>query len=55
MTSIARSYVGYVLKYVRDAVIAFFHSGYNKLLACDKAVQMCKFNDNCNKNELILY
>ena len=39
MTSIVRSYDGYVLKYVGDAVIAFFPSGYNKLLACDKAVQ----------------
>ena len=39
MTSIVRSYGGYVLKYVGDAVIAFFPSGYNKLLACDKAVQ----------------
>ena len=35
MTSIMRSYGGYVLKYVGDAVIAFFPSGYNKLLACD--------------------
>jgi class 3 adenylate cyclase len=35
-------YAGYVLKYVGDAVIAFFPSGYNKLLACDKAVQCAK-------------
>jgi adenylate cyclase len=39
MTSIVRSYGGFVLKYVGDAVIAFFPAGYNKLLACDKAVQ----------------
>ncbi|MFL6385254.1 MAG: adenylate/guanylate cyclase domain-containing protein [Nitrososphaeraceae archaeon] len=39
MTCIVRSYGGYVLKYVGDAIIAFFSSGYNKLLACDKAVQ----------------
>jgi len=39
MTSIVRTYGGYVLKYVGDAIIAFFPSGYNKLLACDKAVQ----------------
>ena len=48
-----RSYGGYVLKYVGDAIIAFFPASYNKLLACDKAVQcansMCKFNDKCNK------
>jgi class 3 adenylate cyclase len=39
MTNTVRSYGGYVLKYVGDATIAFFPSGYNKLLACDKAVQ----------------
>src|SRR5919199_3417350 len=39
MSSIVRNYSGYVLKYVGDAIIAFFPSGYNKLLACDKAVQ----------------
>jgi adenylate cyclase len=42
MTCIVRSYGGYVLKYVGDAIIAFFPSGYNKLLACDKAVQCGK-------------
>lgn len=30
---------GYVLKYVGDAVISFFPAIYNKLLACDRAVQ----------------
>jgi adenylate cyclase len=42
MTSTVRSYGGYVLKYVGDAIIAFFPSGYNKLLACDKIVQCAK-------------
>ncbi|MGB8134460.1 MAG: adenylate/guanylate cyclase domain-containing protein [Nitrososphaeraceae archaeon] len=42
MSSTVRSYGGYVLKYVGDAVIAFFPSGYNKLLACDKTVQCAK-------------
>ena len=42
MSSIVQSYAGYVLKYVGDAVIAFFPSGYNKLLACDKAVPCAK-------------
>jgi adenylate cyclase len=42
MTCIVRNYGGYVLKYVGDAVIVFFPSGYNKLLACDKAVQCAK-------------
>jgi adenylate cyclase len=39
MSSIVRNYSGYVLKYVGDAIIAFFPAGYNKLLACDKVVQ----------------
>ncbi|HYY49796.1 MAG TPA: hypothetical protein VE643_02905 [Nitrososphaeraceae archaeon] len=39
MSSIVRNYSGYVLKYVGDAIIAFFPSGHNKLLACDNAVQ----------------
>jgi class 3 adenylate cyclase len=42
MTSTVRNYGGYVLKYVGDAIIAFFPSGYNKLLACDKAVQCAR-------------
>ena len=42
MTSTVRSYGGFVLKYVGDAIIAFFPSGYNKLLACDKTVQCAK-------------
>jgi adenylate cyclase len=42
MSAIVQSYAGYVLKYVGDAVIAFFPSGYNKLLACDKAVRCAK-------------
>ena len=33
MSSIVRNYSGYVLKYVGDAIIAFFPSGYNKLLS----------------------
>ena len=39
MTSTVGGYGGYVLKYVGDAIIAFFPASYNKLLACDKAVQ----------------
>jgi adenylate cyclase len=42
MSCIVQSYRGYVLKYVGDAVIAFFPSGYNKFLACDNAVQCAK-------------
>ena len=39
MSSVVYHHEGYVLKYVGDAVIAFFPASYNKLLACDKAVQ----------------
>jgi class 3 adenylate cyclase len=42
ISSVVYCYSGYVLKYVGDAVIAFFPSSYNKLLACDKAVQCAK-------------
>nr|MDP9288228.1 hypothetical protein [Thermoproteota archaeon] len=38
MSSVIQSHKGYVLKYVGDAVIAFFPSSYNKLLACDNAI-----------------
>jgi len=39
MTCLANAFGGFVLKYVGDAVISFFPSGYNKYLACDKAVR----------------
>jgi class 3 adenylate cyclase len=42
MSQVIYSHEGYVLKYVGDAVIAFFPSSYNKLLACDRAVQCAK-------------
>ena len=38
MSSVIQSHKGYVLKYIGDAVIAFFPSSYNKLLACDNAI-----------------
>ncbi|HEU5461515.1 MAG TPA: adenylate/guanylate cyclase domain-containing protein [Nitrososphaeraceae archaeon] len=37
LSSMIGSYNGYVLKYVGDAVIAFFPSGSNKYLSCDTA------------------
>jgi len=37
LSSTIRSYNGFVLKYVGDAVIAFFPSGLNKYLSCDTA------------------
>ena len=39
LSSVVESYNGFVLKYVGDAVIAFFPSGFNKYLSCDKAFQ----------------
>jgi adenylate cyclase len=39
LSSVVESYDGFVLKYVGDAVIAFFPSGFNKYLSCDKAFQ----------------
>ncbi len=42
MSQVVESHEGYVLKYVGDAVIAFFPASYNKLLACDRAVQCAK-------------
>src|SRR5215471_21538483 len=38
MSSTIQNHGGYVLKYVGDAIISFFPSGYNKLLACDNVV-----------------
>ena len=42
MSHVIHLYEGYVLKYVGDAVIAFFPSNHNKLLACDRAIQCAK-------------
>jgi adenylate cyclase len=42
ISSIVHIHGGYVLKFVGDAVIAFFPSYYNKLLACDKTVRCAK-------------
>lgn len=42
MSSVVYSHEGYVLKFVGDAVIAFFPASYNKLLACDRAVQCAR-------------
>jgi adenylate cyclase len=42
LSSVVESYNGFVLKYVGDAVIAFFPSGFNKYLSCDTAFQCAK-------------
>ena len=42
LSSVVESYNGFVLKYVGDAVIAFFPTGFNKYLVCDKSFQCAK-------------
>jgi adenylate cyclase len=42
MSSVVETYDGYVLKYVGDAIIAFFSPGFNKYLTYDKAVRCAK-------------
>jgi class 3 adenylate cyclase len=42
MSSVVYHHDGYVLKFVGDAVIAFFPASFNKLLACDKAVHCAR-------------
>lgn len=37
LSSVIESYGGFVLKYVGDAIIAFFPSEFNKYLTCDRA------------------
>jgi adenylate cyclase len=50
MSSVVESHDGYVLKYVGDAVIAFFSSGFNKYLTCDKAVRCAQSMINVVEN-----
>src|SRR3990170_598335 len=42
VSSVIESFSGYVLKYVGDAVIAFFPSDFNKYLACDRSFECAK-------------
>jgi len=41
-SSVVENYDGYVLKYVGDAIIAFFPPGFNKYLTYDKTVRCAK-------------
>lgn len=50
LSSVVESYNGFVLKYVGDAVIAFFPSGFNKYLMCDKSFQCAKSMINVIEN-----
>jgi adenylate cyclase len=42
LSSVVESHNGFVLKYVGDAIIACFPSGFNKYLSCDTAFQCAK-------------
>jgi len=50
MSSVVESYDGYILKYVGDAVIAFFPPGFNRYLTCDKVVRCAQSMINAIKN-----
>ncbi len=50
LSSVVKSYNGFVLKYVGDAVIAFFPSSFNKYLSCDTAFQCAKSMINVIEN-----
>ena len=50
LSSTIRSYNGFVLKYVGDAVIAFFPSGFNKCLSCDTAFRCANSMNNVIEN-----
>ena len=50
LSSVIESYDGFVLKYVGDAVIAFFPTGFNKYLVCDKSFQCAKSMINVIEN-----
>lgn len=49
MSSVVEIYNGHVLKFVGDAVIAFFTLGFNRYLTCDKAVRCAKWMINVVK------
>ena len=50
LSSVVESYDGFVLKYVGDAVIAFFPSGFNKYLSCDTSFKCAKSMMNVIEN-----
>jgi adenylate cyclase len=50
VSSVIESYDGYVLKYVGDAVIAFFPSSFNKYLACDRSFECAESIINVIRN-----
>ena len=52
LSSVIESYGGFVLKYVGDAIISFFPSGFNKYLICDRAYRCAKSMISVLKNDI---
>ena len=52
LSSVVKSYNGYLLKYVGDAVIAFFPSGFNKYLSCVTAFECANSMINVIENSI---
>lgn len=50
LSSVAKSFEGFVLKYVGDAVITFFPVGFNKYLSCDKSFRCARSMINVIEN-----
>jgi class 3 adenylate cyclase len=52
LSSVIESYGGFVLKYVGDAIISFFPSGFNKYLVCDKVYSCAKSMISVLRNDI---
>ncbi len=52
LSSVIESYGGFVLKYVGDAIISFFPSGFNKYLVCDRAFSCAKSMLSVLRNDI---
>ena len=52
LSFVVKSYNGFVLKYVGDAVIAFFPSGFDKYLSCNTAFQCANSMINVIENSI---
>jgi class 3 adenylate cyclase len=52
LSSVVKSYDGFVLKYVGDAVIAFFPSGFNTYQSCNTAFQCANSMINVIENSI---
>jgi adenylate cyclase len=52
LSSVIENYGGFVLKYVGDAIIVFFPSGFNKYLICDRAYRCAKSMISVLRNDI---